>query len=137
METKNYTDIEQSKKLAKILSLESADMYYKYVLPTSNKLHHVPEVGDPLNALEWYNKGYTIGKNDPLTLEEYCVPCWSLASLLNIIPGGQVNRMADSNEWEASSWNDSDFEPSCYVEDYDNPVDACVALIIKLHGLNL
>ena len=65
------------------------------------------------------------------------LPCWSLAALLDVIPGGQVNRMANSNKWEASYWNDSDFEPAYYVEDYDNPVDACVAMIEKLHELKM
>ena len=71
---KSYTDIEQSKKLAEILPLESADMYYQYVLPKSDKIMYNPILGNSIDALEWYNKGYThFGKN-PLTLNEYCIP---------------------------------------------------------------
>lgn len=115
---KSYTDLEQSKKLAEILPLESADMYY-----------FDDNGGEPnfkvRNGITYY---YDC---------EDCLCCWSLAALLEIIPSGQVNRMANSDKWEASSWNDSDFEPALYVEDYDNPVDACVAMIKKLHELNL
>ena len=81
------TSIEQSKKLLELgLSHKSADMYYEYVLPHSDKLHHVPNIGEPTNALSWYNKGYTLGgKNKPMTLEEFCIPCWSLGALLDVL----------------------------------------------------
>ena len=60
---KSYTDLEQSKKLAKILPLESADMHY--VLTDSDQ--------------ETYSPG----------LEKYygvlpSIPCWSLAALLGV-----------------------------------------------------
>lgn len=111
---KAYTDLKQSKQLAEILQIESADMWYEDVGLMIPRLGHIP-------------KEHTNTET----------PCWSLAALLNIIPGGQVNRMAFSNKWEAASWNDSDFEPAYYVEDYDNPVDACVEMILKLHELKL
>ena len=83
---KSYTDIEQSKKLAEILPFESADMYYKYVLPKSDKIHYIPEIGNPVDSLKWYNKGYTFsGKRKPITLNDYCIPCWSLVALLGVI----------------------------------------------------
>ena len=82
---KSYTDLDQSKKLAEILPIKSADMYYEYVLPRSNKLKHIPSIGNPVEALEWYNKGYTHFGKEPLSLKEYCIPCWSLAVLLGVI----------------------------------------------------
>ena len=84
----NYTTIEQSRKLLELgLKPETADAYYKYVLPkNTDKIHHVPEVGEPTNALEWYNKGYTLSGKEPLTLEEFCIPCWSLEALLEALP---------------------------------------------------
>lgn len=82
---KSYTDIGQSRKLAEFLPIESADMYYEYVLPRSNKLKHIPSIGNPVEALEWYNKGYTHFSKEPLSLKEYCIPCWSLAALLGVI----------------------------------------------------
>ena len=112
---KAYTDISQAKKLAEILPLESADMcYYEY----TSHIDGTPKVG--------YKEGVTEG-----------IPCWSLATLFCVIPGGQVNRMDNSNKWEASSWNEEGFELVYFVEDYDNPVDACYDLILKLHEFNL
>ena len=70
---KAYTDLEQSKKLAKILPLESADMHYQYVLPKSDKIKHNPEIGNPANALEWYNRGYTTFGKEPITLDLFHV----------------------------------------------------------------
>ena len=83
---KSFTDLSQSKVLAKILPLESADRFYQYVLPKSGKIKHNPEIGNPVNALKWYNKGYTTSGKEPITLDEYCVPCWSLAALLELLP---------------------------------------------------
>ena len=140
---KSYTDIEQSKKLAEILPLESADMHYQYVLPKSSKIKHNPEIGNPINALEWYNKGYTTSGKEPITLDEYCVPCWSLTTLLNVIPKRikeyNVLRM-DIDEKDFSIWYD---EVGCGVNielpdiAMECPIDACVEMILKLHELNL
>lgn len=66
---KSYTDIEQSKKLAGILPLESADMFHF--------IHEVDTVGFGYkkDAQEFYSK----------TKFEY-IPCWSLAALTNLLP---------------------------------------------------
>lgn len=61
---KSYTDIEQSKKLAEILPLESADMGWYY----SN---------NPLTARNQMWVG-TKAKNAD-------IPCWSLVALLSVI----------------------------------------------------
>ena len=116
---KSYTDLQQSKKLAEILPLESADMHWQYIEEDNGQL-------------QWFcfPKDFSINQYNTIS-------AWSLAALLDIIPCGQVNRMANSDKWEASSWNDSDFEPAYYVEDYDNPVDACVAMIEKLNELKM
>ena len=126
---KSYTDLSQSKKLAEILPLESADMYYQYVLPKSDKIKHNPEIGNPVNALKWYNNGYTTFGKEPITLDEYCVPCWSLTGLLGVLPSATLD-----------SSNDHYYRLHCmerYTEWYDNAVDACYEMIIKLHDLNL
>ena len=63
---KSYTDIEQSMKLAEILPLESADMFYfagNDTQPTF-RLHSYEHIMDD--------------KKD--------IPCWSLAALLRLIP---------------------------------------------------
>ena len=60
---KSYTDIEQSRKLAEILPLESADMFYTLI--------------DQGLYLE-VKQGIEPSKDD--------IPCWSLAALLGVLP---------------------------------------------------
>lgn len=130
---KAYTDLEQSKKLAKILPLESADMYYKYALPKSDKIIHTPEIGNPTDSLKWYNEGYTFrGKREPITLSEYCIPCWSLSVLLDVLPKGySLGRRRNGNYYVCMTYINH------LISDFDNPVDACVAMVEQLHKLNL
>jgi len=80
---KSYTDLEQSKKLAEFLPLESADMRYGYIAPY--------EFSDRM-----YDGGYDdvpypkdfLKKNPNFSEDEYddSLPCWSLAALLGLIP---------------------------------------------------
>jgi len=68
---KSYTDLEQSKKLAEILPLESADMYYCYGMDIKTKewsYDNTPTIIDEENKLD-------IGD----------MPCWSLAALSEFI----------------------------------------------------
>ena len=86
----NYTSIEQSKKLVELgLDPKTADMLYTYVLPPSDNIKHIPEIGEPTIALEWYNKGHTFFNKTPLTLEQYCVPCWSAGRLMELMCEGK------------------------------------------------
>ena len=72
---KSYTDIEQSKKLAEILPIESADMYY-FLDPTpAGNIYHIviPQIDFGVRTREpEYNEGD--------------IPCWSLAALMNLLP---------------------------------------------------
>ena len=100
---KSYTDLEQSKKLAEILPLESADMRYDGVMLELK----IPKVR--------YNGLGT--------------PCWSFAALLNILPSATLD-----------SSDDHHYRVHCnerFTDWHDNSVDACVAMIEKLHKLNL
>ena len=114
---KSYTDISQSKKLAEILPLESADMFY------------IAGKGKPIFI---GNKMVAYGDDDYDALGEPDVLCWSLAALLGVLPNGIVmNKDSQNGKYHFSSM---------YIKTYvtaDNPVDACVAMIEKLHGLNL
>lgn len=65
---KSYTDIEQSKKLAEFLPIESTDMYY-WCADHYPKEDWIIEVGTPDNNYE-------------------CICAWSLAALLNVLPKG-------------------------------------------------
>lgn len=108
---KSYTNIEQSKKLAEILPIESADLYYyKYGLP-----HFIEGQGD-----------YESIKTDKY--HDY-VPCWSLAALLDILPSSTTD-----------SSNDHHYRlhyMGRFTEWYDNPIDACVEMILELHKLKI
>jgi hypothetical protein len=70
---KAYTDIEQSKKLAEILPLESADMKW-YFWKSEIDAPKLPSFGYSKNAAENYK-----------STEAVYLPCWSLAALLGIL----------------------------------------------------
>ena len=72
---KSYTDISQSKKLAEILPLESADMWWNfYSVTTDNTTPLIIHIDTPwVGSFNWNN-------------EPDNVPCWSLAALMNMLP---------------------------------------------------
>jgi hypothetical protein len=119
---KSYTDLEQSKKLAKFLPFESADMYY-----------------------EWPNKKVHF-KDDKYS--GMGLSCWSLASLLSVLPnnenistnlskgGYRISTLEYTNSWFVDYEDETNGLNNC-VTSADNPVDACVAMIEKLNELNL
>lgn len=135
---KSYTDLEQSKKLAEILPLESADMYYwadmHYWLTwsggVSEEKRNTPKVGTP-------NKD---------AIKTYWCPCWSLASLLEQLPYELCDDDGNSSYLQMNKEDDvyqlvytdphGDFE-SIETDRYEHFVDACYTLILKLHELNL
>ena len=114
---KAYTDIEQSKKLAKILPIESADMHY--ILMPDGAYNHFPLTGRKIELAE-----------------DTDIPCWSLASLLDVLPRVDIEK-------EICSDDTFDYRVKAYIGDgyigewFDNTVDACVEMIIKLNELNL
>lgn len=116
---KSFTDISQSKKLAEILPLESADMCYRYYNGGM-----ITGYGDCILA-----KSFITGKN---VIRENDLPCWSLAALLNVLPKGtNISTPKPINELGYCCWNQ-------YDEIYaDNPIDACYEMIIKLSELKM
>ena len=125
---KNYTDIEQSKKLAEILPLESADMCYRYY---SGGM--ITGYGDCVLA-----KSFITGKN---VIRENDLPCWSLAALFDILP-------KDIGDYRKYLYYDVDIYHCGYIGNgdimftleetkADNPIDACYEMILKLHEFNL
>ena len=109
MKVKSYTNIEQSRKLAEILPLESADMCY---------IQDKPNIG--FLQEEYKEFGDTI-------LQDY-YPCWSLSALLNALPNNcGVNKEEDNF---VASYLISD---ECGAYTKTNPIDACVEMIIHLH----
>lgn len=126
---KSFTDIEQSKKLAEILPIESADMHYVRKTydfrgnPVDGEWSH-PKYGNPDSKYANY-----IIQN----FEHYeRIPCWSLAALLGVLPKGtNISTPKPTNALGYCCWNQ-------YDEIYaDNPVDACVEMIVKLYEKGL
>ena len=121
---KSYTDLEQSKKLAEILPLESADMYY-WCADHYPKEDWIIEVGEPDDNYE-------------------CICAWSLAALRNLLPVAiKVNEntyLFESHNTFDKSWvyryyNEDDTSYLYYKN--TSEIDACVAMIEKLYELNL
>ena len=110
---KSYIDIEQSKKLAKILPLESADMHY--VLVDSEKNLYSAGLDKYIGILPHY-------------------PAWSLVALFDILPK-IINNETLFIETSASLWHIG--YRNIYTARADNPIDACVAMIEKLHELKM
>ena len=125
---KSYTDLEQSSKLAKILPLESADMWYQYtginIKDGSQKSIYFPMV---------------IRDNE----SEEDIPCWSLAALLRAIPKRikhcNVLTIDISENEFAIRYDEIAYRVNNDLPDItkDNPVDACVAMVEKLNELSL
>jgi len=121
---KSYTDLEQSKKLAEILPIESADMYYE------------KGIGDNYRIDFGNYADMSISKN---LLHIDAIPCWSLSALIGVLPK-QFGRYTKSLGWFDDAWHcvymDEDSECK-YCVSADNPIDACVAMIIKLSELKM
>lgn len=126
---KSYTDLDQSKKLAKILPLESADMHYSKDFDGS-----------------WFIDlaAYTSVKIPKYVdkVEEHLLPCWSLAALLDVLPK-EINALGTIYSINIYTKNEKWFiDYKCnneeFVGTYSNIfLDACYEMIIKLHELKL
>ena len=133
---KAYTDLEQSKILAEFLPIESADMFYN-------------EEPDETYSKNIVNTKYpmVIREGQKYYLEEYGIPCWSLAALLNYLREIDSFPEIDADEFAVTmniSYFYHDVENECRLEHMDSInvkeetfIDACVEMILKLHELNL
>ena len=149
---KSYTDLEQSKKLAEILPIDSADMFYN-------------EEQDETYSKDIVDTKYpmVIREGQKCYLEEYGIPCWSLAALLNIMP--KHIKQNDGRTYKFHIFNDdgiviqrwgcsyvakdyhnraeylSDptlkYPINIYANKHEDIIDACYEMILKLHELNL
>ena len=124
------TDINQSKQLAKILPIESADMFW---LVTSEPRLHV--LTEPLSNYDRW--------------EHY--PAWSLSALLDVLPnnkkesstlsrgGWKIEPIEYIDKWFCEYEDEVDEDSPCksFSVSADNPVDACYEMIVKLRERNL
>lgn len=130
---KSYTDIEQSKKLAKILPIKSADMWWaeRYAGRIVDNEYIVEEKPVYYLCLSKPSEGnYSID-----TIKD--IPCWSLAALIDAIPQDMVRLVGSSKEeyWHCE-YIDSIDRKNIY-EHADNPIDACYNLILRLNELRI
>lgn len=110
---KAYTDIEQSKKLAEILPIESANMFYDQ--------YGVIRIGNPKERYSDYHQ----------------LPVWSLAALIDVLPDESdiVKGKLDVVDYKYMC-------TVCIKEEVitvfdDNLLDACYEVILKLNELKM
>lgn len=113
---KAYTGRYQSKKLAEILPLDSADM--SYTLDFDSGMYRISTTS---------YKGWIV----PKYAESYkglaqVIPCWSLAALLKELPETMLGKDNDGYVVMVETMG------SGLTTFASNPVDACYEMIIKL-----
>ena len=114
---KSYTDLEQSKMLAKILPIESADFHFSANLSPKGYLEK------PI----WGNSEYA---------DYSAFPCWSLAALLQIMPHCidiryelVMGKLSDNKGWYVCYGN-IDHGDKLDVAN-SNLMDACYEMMLK------
>ena len=120
---RSYTTIEQSKALAKILPLESADMCF-------NIANMIPLMVPYSRLGEYFDISPT---------PDFLIPCWSLSALLDILPTKlqivlAINDFQDERKEKYVIGSVEHDKYDCYA---DNPVNACYELLLKLNEVNL
>lgn len=125
---KSFTDIEQSKKLAEFLPLESADGFWEY----HNKWY---SEGDEWEGYEDYPKAepyleYTRKENE-WKEDKSDIPCWSFAALLDVLSNYQLQTQDDGIGILCS------YNGKFNIVTADNSIDACYEMILRLNELNL
>lgn len=125
---KAYTNLEQSRKLAEIMLSKNADMWWRWC-------------SDPFDEV---NGGeYTIEPllHKPVCNPEKTIPCWSLAALLETLPlEVEIHKQTDGHKiyyYVESYMKHMEKEIYLSTELYENSVDACYEMIMKLHKQNL
>lgn len=106
---KSHTDLPQSKKLAEILPIESADMYWSF------------------GNIKFMDNDY-----DSNVVQH--IPAWSFTALISVLPEGYSFILTKSFNGK-DYYCKLDGKPIETMA--DNPLDACYEMIIKLNELNL
>lgn len=141
---KSFTSLKQSKVLAKILPIKSADMCWcnnsikgvNYTEEFSANLYTVKEMKELFDTtLNGWDKYWEL------------IPCWSLAALLSVIPKEvkiKGQRYAPclfpttDGHWLYKLWYNSNAIIDSPIAVWcDNPLDACVEMIIKINEQKL
>ena len=127
---KSYTNIEQSKKLAKILPIDTADCCYIMYCTSDNP--------------EWRYEGQPpmfLGDIPITEIEAEHIPCWSLTTLFNVMPKTlEYGRPILGTNYEGFyfvQYRDASMDYVNGTSCYNNPIDACYEMIMFLHKENL
>ena len=114
------TSIEQSKKLIELgLDVNTADIWYQHI-----GYSVIDGIESPLYLP-------TIVRDEPTDKD---IPAWSLAALLGVLEHPRCFQGDKPTYWFCGCFGKDEL----YHEvEADNPVDACVEMIIRLHKQNL
>ena len=121
---KAFTDLDQSKKLAEILPLDSADM------SINNSLFHnmTMVLTTPYKKLHEFFSGDT---------PDTTLPCWSLAALLDILNikaySIDEDAIVELSSYKTIEWDLSISNLGLEVITESDPIDACYKMIFRLH----
>lgn len=136
---KSFTSLEQSYKLAEILPLESADMWWLYVSSQGKHIAMMYEEPDP----------HYLARMESYGIKDAAIRCWSLAALYGILPnnrketttlsrgGWKIEPVEYIDKWFCEYEDEVDEDSPCkaITVSADNPIDACYEMILKLHEL--
>ena len=121
---KSFTDLEQSKKLAEILPLESADMCWTnhyYGTIRSSMTISAKTIKEYKELLESFHDSTDI---------DVFYPCWSLASLLGVLPKYELYNFGDTIQLGV-------YREALATEGDETLLDLVVNMIIHLHELKM
>lgn len=107
---KAFTDLEQSKKLAKILPITSIDFAWNIFSDGSTKL---------LRMDDW-----EVSENARSNVE--IIPCWSLSALLSVLPNYELNNFGNAIQLSVKN-------EALETEGDETLLDLVVNMIIYLH----
>lgn len=128
---KSYTTVEESRKLAEILPLDSADMAYIWHATSDNPTFRFDDDMPPM-----------VLKDVPIEdITADTLPCWSLAALFDVLPKfiGDYGKCLyyDVGGYYCGYMVDGKFMLTIEETKADNPVDCCVEMILKLNEQHL
>ena len=131
---KSFTDIDQSKKLAEILPVESADVWWaeRYEGKVTHDGQYIVNE-EPIYYISFIKPSEINYSQD--TVKD--IPCWSLAALLEVLPERVIMPyyapylQKEDGKYHTAYGND---KLLCKA---DNPIDACYEMILKLHEQKL
>ena len=116
---KSFTDLYQSKKLAEILSNESADQTWERIAIAGANLN-VPE------EMQYRHNG-------DMPFQIYSgigIPCWSLASLLGVLPKYELYNFGDTIQLDVNL-------EALATEGDETLLDLVVNMIIHLYEIKM